>query len=272
VIDELYEMHGDPAMNFGNKTAYGKRLSSAELFIISDLDGTLIEGEDTSGLKEFTEWINQNRERVVFGIASGRNREITEEAFAVYSLPKPDILICSAGSEIYYTEHFIPDKGWESHIDFQWKREELVEVLSKFPGIRMQESNAQWPFKLSYYVDEDFNSDRLADLHKYLDDNKLRAKVFLTQNKYLDFLPIRAGKGNAIRYLSYKWRVPMQGFITAGNSGNDRDMLSGKTKGIVVANYSPEMEELKRNKFVYFTKHPLSLGVLEGINYHLDSE
>ena len=93
----------------------------------------------------------------------------------------------------------------------------------------------------------------------------------LTENKFLDFLPFRASKGNAVRYLSYKWKVPLEQFITAGNSGNDKDMLTGKTKGIVVANYSPEMEELKANKSVYFTKQSLSKGVLEGILLYNDN-
>ena len=206
---------------------------------------------------------------MVFGVASGRNREITEQAFATYDLPKPDVLICSAGSEIYYTEKFIPDNGWESHIDYQWKRKELQNELLKFPGIRLQEPAAQWRFKLSYYVDDSFDEDAMADLYKFLDDRKLRAKILLTENKYLDFLPFRASKGNAVRYLSYKWKVPLEHFITAGNSGNDKDMLTGKTRGIVVANYSPELEELRDSKFIYFTKHQLAKGVLEGINFHL---
>jgi sucrose-phosphate synthase len=71
-----------------------------------------------------------------------------------------------------------------------------------------------------------------------------------------------------VRYLSYKWKVPLEDFITAGNSGNDKDMLTGKIKGIVVANYSPELEQLKKNKFIYFTKYPLSKGVLDGITYY----
>jgi len=271
VIDDLFKQKDNESLHFVTKTAYGKKLAHAELFIISDLDGTLVEGSNTEGLKEFTQWINENRHKVVFGIASGRNRQITEYAFEKYDLPKPDILICSAGSEIYYTEKFIPDKGWESHINYHWKREELQEELMKFPGIRLQEKEAQWRFKLSYYVDDSFDKDEIANLFQFLDDRKLRAKILLTENKYLDFLPIRASKGNAVRYLSYKWRVPLQKIITAGNSGNDKDMLTGKTKGIVVANYSPEMEELKNNKFIYFTRYPLSTGVLEGINFHITS-
>ena len=48
--------------------------------------------------------------------------------------------------------------------------------------------------------------------------------------------------------------MPLERFITAGNSGNDKDMLTGKTKGIVVANYSPEMEELKNTGWSIFQK------------------
>ncbi len=271
IIQNLFKEKDADALTFTHKTAYGKKLARAKLFIISDLDGTLVEGKKADGLNDLKQWIVENKERVVFGVASGRNKEITQRAFADYDLPNPDIMICSAGSEIYYTEKLIQDNGYESHIDYQWKREELKNALSKFPGIRLQEEAAQWRFKLSYYVDDSFNEDEIADLHKFLDDRKLRAKILLTENKYLDFLPFRASKGSAVRYLSYKWKLPLEHFITAGNSGNDIDMLKGKAKGIVVANYSPELEDLKKNKSIYFAKHPLASGVLEGIKHHLES-
>jgi sucrose-phosphate synthase len=272
LINELYKEKNKGTPGFTHKTAYGKKLTNADFFIISDLDGTLVEGHDSEGLKEFTQWIEDNRERMVFGIASGRNRLISEQAFAEYNLPKPDIVICSAGSEIYYTNKYIPDRGWESHINFQWKRDELQKALSEFPGIRLQEPAAQWRFKLSYYVKDQFNENDMADFYKFLDDRKLRAKVLLTENHFLDLLPFRASKGSAVRYLSYKWKVPLERFITAGNSGNDEDMLKGKANGIVVANYSPELEELKKHKLIYFTKTPLARGVLEGIHHHIESE
>lgn len=89
--------------------------------------------------------------------------------------------------------------------------------------------------------------------------------------KYLDILPVRAGKGRAVRYLSAKWKLPIEQFITAGNAGNDMGMLKGKTKGIVVANYSPELEPLRQSRSVYFSKQPTARGVLEGIKYYVRS-
>ena len=220
-------------------------------------------------MKNSEQWINDRKDNSFWSWRVAEIKIITRKAIAEYDLPNPEYLICSAGSEIYYTEKFIPDNGYESHIDYQWKRNELENALSKFPGIRLQEPHAQWRFKLSYYVDDNLDEDDLANLYKFLDDHRLRAKVLLTENHYLDLLPFRASKGSAVRYLSYKWKVPLEQFITAGNSGNDIDMLKGKAKGIVVANYSPELEALKKNKLIYFSKEPLSKGVLDGIKYHI---
>ena len=271
IVEEIMNDQNAERLHGSEKTAYGKKLLKAKLLIISDLDGTLVEGEDFEGLEEFKKWIDEHKDKVVFGVATGRNREVTQQAFADYKLPDPDVLICSAGSEIYYTNKMIPDNGFESHIDYQWKRNELQHALSKFGGITLQEPEAQWRFKLSYYVDKDFTEDNIANLYKYLDDNKLRAKILLTENHYLDLLPFRASKGSAVRYLGYKWKQSIENFITAGNSGNDKDMLKGKTNGIVVANYSPELEELRKNKSTYFSKSPLAKGVLEGILHHISS-
>jgi sucrose-phosphate synthase len=254
------------------KPAFGRRLMSAERFVIADLDGTLVEGKKAEGLADLRAWLEQRKDQIVFGVASGRNKEITERAFKDFELPMADILICSAGSEIYYTDEFIPDHGWQSHINFQWDKEEIQRALSKMSQIRLQEAQAQWPFKLSYYVESTFDGDDMAELYRILDENKLRAKVLLTDNKYLDLLPYRASKGSAVRYLSYKWRKPLEHIVTAGNGGNDADMLVGKTRAIVVPNYGRELEELRKTKFVYFAQKPLGEGVLEGIQHYAESD
>lgn len=250
----------------------GRRLSQADLFLISDLDGTLIDEKGVNELSQFKNWVEDRHDNVIFGIATGRNRDLTQKALETYDLPRADILICSAGSELYYTQKFIPDSGWKSHISYRWDREKLANALQKFPKIRLQEADAQWAFKLSYYVDEDFGEDDLANLYKFLDDNRLKTNVLLTDNTFLDFLPSRASKGNALKYLSYKWNMPLDQFITAGNGGNDIDMLNGKAKGIVVSNYSPELEILRKNRRVYFANSSLSEGVLEGIAHYLPTK
>lgn len=266
-VDEVYANRKKITQKEHLALPFGKKLMKADQFLISDIDGTLINGEDDAGLNEIKDWINQ-RPGIVFGVASGRNKELTKEVIEAFNFPEPDVLICSAGTEVYYTRNFIPDPGWESHINYQWKREQLVKALSDHPGLKPQEADAQWPYKLSYYVNENFNEESLADLYKFLDERKLRARILLTDNRFLDILPIRAGKGNAVRYLSYKWQLPLDRFITAGNGGNDIDMLRGSTKGIVVANYSPELEPLRKSRQVYFAKANQAKGVMEGILHY----
>jgi len=269
VIHTLSEKQSKVSTKGPNKTAYGKKLSNAELFIISDLDGTLIGKDENAGLDEVQEWITRHQEKTIFGIASGRNKELTVEGLTKNRIRNVDVLICSAGSEIFYTDKLIPDKQFASYIDYQWKRNELKETLEKFEGIRLQEPAAQWPYKLSYYTNGDFSENDLADLYQFLDLNRLRSKILLTENKFLDFLPLRAGKGNAVRYLSHKWKKPLEKFITAGNGGNDLDMLRGKSNAIVVANHDPELDQLRRNKDIYFSRSPFAYGVLEGIEHFL---
>ncbi len=248
--------------------AYGKKLSLVKFFLVTDIDGTLVDGENVTGLNELRQWILKNDSDIGFGLASGRNLELVKKAIHDYELPEPDILICSAGSEIFYTPDFEPDKGWESHISYLWKRNEIEKLLIDFPKLTLQENVAQREFKLSYYVSKDFTDDDLNSIHKILYENKQRAKLLLTENKYLDILPFRASKGNAIRFLSNKWKTPVEKFLTAGNSGNDIDMLKGRVKGIVVANHSSEMRPLRNLKDIYFANKNLSEGVLEGITHY----
>jgi sucrose-phosphate synthase len=252
---------------FGTDGAYGKKFSQVKYFLITDIDGTLVDGSKTTGLSELKQWI-KNNPRVGFGLASGRNKELIKQVIVEYELPQPDIIISSAGSEIFYMPDFSPDKGWENHIAYQWKREQVEKLLTGLPKLTLQEKAAQQEFKLSYYVDKDFAQEDLNAIYKLLFDNKLRGKILLTENKFLDVLPFRASKGNAIRFLSNKWRTPVEKFVTAGNSGNDIDMLKGRVKGIVVANYSPELNSLKELTDVYFAEKGLSEGVLEGISHY----
>ncbi|MGC4231658.1 MAG: HAD-IIB family hydrolase [Niabella sp.] len=267
-VETVNNIFEEKAEKFHAETSFGRKLADARLFLISDLDGTLVDGDDITGLETLMSWLKEHPE-TVFGISSGRNKELLKAAIAKYPFIDPHILICSAGTELYYTKDFIPDAGWEKHINHQWKREAIVQAMKEVAPVRPQGEDAQWPYKISYFTGDKFTGDDLANINKILYDKKLYAKVLLTDNKYLDIIPRRAGKGNVVRYLSYKWKIPVEQFITAGNGGNDIDMLQGQAKGIVVANYSKELDVLKGKRSVYFARNKLSAGIYEGIRFYL---
>jgi sucrose-phosphate synthase len=78
-------------------------------------------------------------------------------------------------------------------------------------------------------------------------------------------LPFRASKGKAIRYISYKWEIPLKNFLVCGDSGNDEEMLRGEPQGVVVGNYSPELEKLRGQRNIYFAEQPCAGGIIEAM-------
>jgi len=94
---------------------------------------------------------------------------------------------------------------------------------------------------------------------------KCRYNLIYSHNKYHDILPFRACKGKAIRYLSYKWTIPLRQILVCGDSGNDEEMLRGEPLAVVVGNYSRELDVLKGVRNIYFAKEPCAGGILEGI-------
>src|SRR5690606_19325421 len=104
-------------------------------------------------------------------------------------------------------------------------------------------------------------------LEELLTTHQLWVKFYITEGKYLDIVPRRAGKGNALKYLSRKWGLPLENLLTAGNGGNDIDMLDGDYPSIVVPGHDPALNILKQNPNVYFSDLPLGKGIYEGINY-----
>lgn len=95
----------------------------------------------------------------------------------------------------------------------------------------------------------------------------LRARLVYSQSRFLDALPHRASKGQAVRYLAFKWGISINRMVVAGDSGSDLDMLAGQTLGIVVANHSPEVEFLRGRDRIYFAQRPFAAGVMEGLRH-----
>ena len=110
--------------------------------------------------------------------------------------------------------------------------------------------------------------DRLARIHHVLTKNRFKYTLIYSQDQHLDILPYRASKGKAIRYLSYKWGVPLKNILVCGDSGNDAEMLKGEPLGVVVGNYSPELETLRSAKQIYFAKKFHAGGMMEDLLHY----
>jgi sucrose-phosphate synthase len=245
--------------------AIGRRLACLDAFLVTDIDNTLI-GENNEELELLMEWLREHRDRIGFAVATGRTIDGAVAYLEKRGVQQPDVYITSVGSEIYYGKNRHAGQGWRAHISKQWDRKKIVALLADFDFLSYQEEEAQREFKVSY--DMEPGKDRLAKIHDRLLRNKCRYNLIYSHQKYLDILPWRASKGKAIRYLSYKWEIPLANLLVCGDSGNDEEMLRGEPMGIVVGNYSEELEKLRGRNRIYFAKKECAGGILEGIDHY----
>jgi len=248
------------ALNAGKST-----MPLAKFALITDIDNTLL--GDKNSLQTLITWLREQSGELAFGIATGRPLESAIEILQKNNVPMPDVLITSVGSEINYGTSLKPDTGWSNHIKHLWRREDLVKAMQSIPGIRLQTEDNQREFKISYLVTPE-EVPSLEAINQHLQQLKLHAQVIYSHNEFLDILPIRASKGHAIRYLAYKWDLPLEHFLTSGDSGNDSEMLVGDTLGVVVGNHSEELETLRGMDQVYFAEGHYAAGILEGIHHY----
>jgi sucrose-phosphate synthase len=184
-----------------------------------------------------------------------------------WSIPTPDVLITSVGSEIHYGRgRPVEDIAWRRLIDRDWNRVKLVEALAPVAGIRPQPKQHQRPFKLSYFVDSD-QWPGAKEVRRRIRDVNARATVIYSHGEFLDLLPARASKGLAVKYLSERWGFRRDQVLVAGDSGNDALMLKTADHAVVVGNYSSELRRLRGRKGIYFAQSEYALGILEGISH-----
>lgn len=240
-------------------------LPFVQRMLVSDIDNTLI--GDKAGLAKLHAILRGSTRELGFGVATGRSLESTLRILKQWRVPMPDVLITSVGSEINYGCELRRDVGWSNHIRHLWRRDAVEQALAGIPGLVLQPPENQGEFKLSYNVDPDAMPP-LRELHSLLRANRLHARLIYSHQAHLDILPVRASKGHAVRYLAYKWGLPLRAFLVAGDSGNDEEMLLGDTLGVVVANHSPELEELRGREQIYFANASHAAGILEGMRHY----
>lgn len=240
-------------------------LPLAQWVFVSDVDNTLL--GDAPALGELLQWLAVKANDVAFGIATGRSLESAAKVLRQWGVRAPDVLITSVGSEIYYGPNFSRDEGWTHYIRHQWRRDDLAVAMKGFPGLRLQRRMEQGEFKLSYLANPD-RMPPLSEMRRHLHGLNLHANIIFSHDRYLDVLPRRASKGHALRYLAYKWGVPLGRFLVAGDSGNDMEMMSGDTLGVVVGNHSEELAKLRDEHQVFFAASPFARGILEGIDHY----
>lgn len=239
--------------------------------LAADIDDTITGNEDA--VIRLRHFLSANTDNLLFGVATGRNINTADALFKILDLPYPDFLITSVGTEIFNKNGKMNDQ-WSEYIDSEWKPDSIYTLLSALDGVELQKNpESQRRFKISYNLTDKNDHRIIMDLvNRRIKENNIRCSVIYSHGRYLDILPYRASKGKAVRYLADKWKIPVSRVITAGNSGNDYDMLAGEFNGIVVANHETELEKLKDSENIYFAEKSHADGIVEGLAYFLKQQ
>ncbi len=123
-------------------------------------------------------------------------------------------------------------------------------------------------FKISYHYDPTI-APTVEELATLLRTQEQSVNVIHSFGQFLDIVPIRANKGQALRYVAHRLGIPLEHILVAGGSGADEDMMRGNTLAVVVANrHHEELSQLAENGNIYFAHQAHALGILEAVEYY----
>lgn len=240
---------------------------SSKRLLATDLDGTFI-GDDEAMFKL---WDALHAHDVVVAFSTGRHLRSIEDFYAEkHATRRAEVCICMVGTDIYFRNNgaYDLDRTWHEIIAQDWDKATVEGILRAIPEARMQDEEWQSPFKSSYYLEENVE-ERLAELHKRLEQARVRAKVVYSAGKFLDLLPICSGKGEAVRFVARHYGMEPEDVITSGDTGNDLDMMRPELgfRSIAVGNAAKELKEF-RAPHVYHARAEFAAGIQEGLEAH----
>lgn len=229
------------------------------------MDNTLVGGSN-SGIRQLLDILNEQNYRWV--IATGRPKSLALEGIAQYNLPVPDALISSVGCEISTGAdlELLPD--WPSKTP--WAESQILDFLAGFEFIGERVDIYQGHQKLAF--GGKLNPDQLDQILQAISESSLNIRGIYSHDWYLDVLPEHVNKASAIEHLANLWQVPLKQIVCAGDSNNDRDMLSlPDIRGILVGNHLPEIADLASQPHIYPASTCFAEGIVEGLNFWLNT-
>jgi sucrose-phosphate synthase len=201
------------------------------------------------------------------GILSGRSFRSAQLRFQELHLPPPQVWIVEAGAEIRDAAATAPDQLWSEHIAQGWQRDQVQQALADLmPRLVLQPEGQQGPFKVSYTLQPPPDG-VLEMVRQRLRQQRLEARAHLFHHWFLDVLPLRASKADAIRHLSLRWGLPLERMLVVASHADERELLNGRTLGVLLGQ-GVGRQELRRSAQVFFASREQAWGVLEGLDHH----
>ncbi|NDG75165.1 MAG: glycosyltransferase [Synechococcaceae bacterium WB8_1B_136] len=234
--------------------------------LVLDLDGCL-EAPDGEGLARLRERLTDGAASGL-GILSGRSFQAARHRYAELRLREPQVWIVQAGTEIRYGSEGALDTLWQARIGSGWRRDAVEAALVELaPRLQPQPPAQQGDFKVSYLLHPPPEG-VLAMVRQKLRIRQLEARPQLVHHWYLDVLPLRASKAEAIRHLALRWQLPLERILVVASQQGEADLLSGHPLGVVLGDHGAIPTGLRSRSKLFVASQPQARGVVEGLDHH----
>ncbi|SDP63611.1 sucrose-phosphate synthase [Sulfitobacter litoralis] len=225
-----------------------------------DIDNTLTGCRNSA--RAFAQWLGREGGIYAFTVATGRSVAEAQRVLTEWDLPTPDTIVSSTGTEIWRREGsgFTLCENYAALVTQDWDAQAVRAALHG-TDVRFQPVYDQRRWKVSLFGATSDVSAIEARLHQA----GASARIIPSHEKFIDIIPVQAGKAAAIRFEAARRSMSDDRVIVAGDSGNDLDMLSRFENAVLPANALAELDGLAS---VYRSPLKHAAGVLDGVQYY----
>ncbi len=201
-------------------------------------------------------------------ILTGRSLAQARQRYHELHLPDPKAWICRAGTEIHHGLVRAADPVWAQRISEAWDRDAVLAAMGHLQEhIRLQDLDHQSRFKVSYLLRAS-NRGLIGLARQCLRRHALQAEPQLRCHWFLDVLPQRASRSEAIRFLAQSWGLPLERVLVVASQQGDGELLDGLPATVVPADHDPCLLGQRTQQRVYVSKRPSVGAVLDGLTHY----
>jgi sucrose-phosphate synthase len=235
--------------------------------LATDLDGTFI-GDDDAALEL---WADLDAAGISVVFSTGRHlRSILDFVDELGTPRRPAACVAMVGTEVWFRhgEGFRRDRSFTDAIAEGWDIDRVSDLVDRRLDAELQPEEWQTEVKRSWFVAPG-SATAVDELARALEAHALGAKLIHSGDRFLDALPARAGKGEAVRHVAERLGVEADNVVTSGDTGNDLDMMRPELgfRSIIVGNATAELAAFDGPHVVH-AKASFASGVREGLVHH----
>ena len=197
-----------------------------------------------------------NADQISFNKKNNKDRQVLTGN--VKTKHKNQFMSCD--SAYYYADENKSDIFWQDAISVDWNRKGVEKVLFELKDyLELQSTEQQGSSKVSYLLKEPSEA-ILPLVRNRLRQSGLAASPHLKCHWYLDIVPLRASRSEAIRFLTLRWNLSLEKVLIVASQQGDAELIKGLTTALVPLDHDSSLDGFKSQQRVFFSNSKNSIA------------